>query len=135
MSIAQVVIGISPWVIRLPRRWSDAPRPEERNARSLREEDRHDRRDALTDVPRDVQCVDISTSDYQYNPDVRVDVTPGSDKLIRISPLTPGSIVVTGKAFNGSWSKPRSAARFDYVHDHDYDGLGQGSATRRLASA
>ena len=54
----------------------------------------------LTDVPDDVQCVDISTSDYQFNPEVRTDVTPGSDKVIRISPLATGFIELSGKAYN-----------------------------------
>ncbi len=54
----------------------------------------------LTDVPDDVQCVDISTSDYQFNPEVRVDVTPGTDKTIRISPLAIGFIELSGRAYN-----------------------------------
>ena len=55
----------------------------------------------LTDVPNDVQCVELDTSDYR-NPQVRVDVTPGSTATIPIAPLDPGYVWLSGQAYGQS---------------------------------
>jgi hypothetical protein len=54
----------------------------------------------LVDVPADVLCVDITTSDYQYTPEVRVDVSPGSTTTVDIAPLAPGWVSLSGRAYN-----------------------------------
>jgi hypothetical protein len=54
----------------------------------------------LVDVPSDVLCVDISTSDYQYTPEVRVDVVPGSSTTVQVGPLAPGYVALSGRAYD-----------------------------------
>jgi hypothetical protein len=71
----------------------------------------------LIDVPGDVRCVDILTSDYQYTPEVRTDVTPGSDQTILISPVATGFINLNGRAYN----VPCSQAPSNYYYYGGYD--------------
>jgi hypothetical protein len=54
---------------------------------------------ALSNVPNDVRCVDVQTSSPQV-PLVRTDVTPGAAATVRIAPLFPGSILLSGTAYD-----------------------------------
>jgi len=53
---------------------------------------------AITTVPDDVRCVEIYTSDSRSS-FVRADVTPGASATIRIAPLSPGFIYLSGAAY------------------------------------
>lgn len=53
----------------------------------------------LTNVPADVQCVQIFTSDFNVF-EVQTDVTPGSTATILIQPLSPGFVQLSGRALN-----------------------------------
>jgi hypothetical protein len=54
---------------------------------------------ALSNVPNDVRCVDVRTSSAQV-PLVRTDVIPGTAATVRIAPLFPGSILLSGTAYD-----------------------------------
>ena len=50
-------------------------------------------------VPSSVRCIEISTSDYRvYN--LRTDVTPGQEAHIRLAPLQPGYLYLSGTAYS-----------------------------------
>jgi hypothetical protein len=50
-------------------------------------------------VPSDVRCIEVNTSDYRvYN--VRTDVTPGQEAHLRLAPLQPGYMYLSGTAYS-----------------------------------
>jgi hypothetical protein len=52
----------------------------------------------LTNVPADVACLELDTTDYR-NPQVRVDVSPGASVTVPIAPLDPGYVWLSGQAY------------------------------------
>jgi hypothetical protein len=75
---------------------------------------------SLIDIPSDVLCVDISTSDYQYTPDVRVDVVPGTTNSVTVSPLAPGYISLSGVAYDVPCSEAPSSQYYYGYYDNVY---------------
>jgi hypothetical protein len=53
----------------------------------------------LTNVPADVQCIQIFTSDFHVS-EVDTNVTPGTTATILIAPLSPGFVELNGRALN-----------------------------------
>jgi len=57
---------------------------------------------SLAQIPDDVRCVQITTSDWQHAPTINVDVTPGTSQTIRIGPLFAGQIWLNGSAHSSA---------------------------------
>ncbi len=56
-------------------------------------------RAAFSQIPANVRCVEIRTSDYR-TPVVRTDVAPGEEAIIRVAPLSVGWVTLSGVAYD-----------------------------------
>jgi hypothetical protein len=53
----------------------------------------------LSNIPADVQCITLQTSD-SLTSYIQQDVTPGGDATIELAPLNPGYLWLSGQAYN-----------------------------------
>jgi hypothetical protein len=70
----------------------------------------------IASVPNNVSCIEIDTSDYA-SPQKLVDATPGQPIIVAISPIQPGWVYLTGRAYSLSCETFRGISPPSYPDD------------------